>query len=269
MSDDKRIVGSGKVLHDETSDTYSTEYYLLESELAEYEPQKGDVAGWAPVPARVTRVSKSDIINGRYILSIEAEADETALFFGSAGRVDITDKFQWEYEDLELYYPPKLWGVRRAAKDDVKKNAVNIYGKTAKVKDFIFKNYGADTANHKGSADYSESPFSVKYHPPISMLGHLRDVPHLRVVFYSEKSPKLLGRFCGINGKFPHELEVHNGNISGKWRLRDQKLGSYTHNGKEYVKVTRLFGYAWGGLWDPDKCIGYWQSWEKGGIKEK
>jgi hypothetical protein len=88
------------------------------------------------------------------------------------------------------------------------------------------------------------------------------------VVFYSEKAPKYLNRFAGINGKFPTALEVYNGGIPGKWRMLKQKLQSFSHEGKQYVKVTRTFGYAWGGLWDPDKCVGYWKSWELGGLKE-
>ena len=270
MSNVRRIVGSSEVTQDSTSKTYNIEYYLREEELPDYVPNYGDIAAWAPVPARVTRFRKTELAGDRYILSIEAEPDENAGAFGNTGRIELTDKFEWRYEDRELYYHPKLWGVRRATKDDVKKGAKNIYEKTAMVKDFIYKNYQEDTAGLQGSPDYSESPFSAKKHPPIELLGQKREVPFFIVVFYSKKDAKILRRFCGINGKFPAALKVYNGGIPGKWRMRKQELESYRdQDGKEYVKVTRRFAYAFAALWDPKKCIGYWKSWEMGGLAEK
>lgn len=267
MSEDKRIIGSSEVNKDESTNTYSIEYYLQENELTDYVPEYGDVASWAPVPARVSRFRKTELTKGYYILSIEAESDESAGFFATSEKVKITDKFEWKYEDQQLYYPPKIWGVRRATKDDVKAGAKNIYKKTAKIKDFIFKNYKNDS-KLQGSVDYDESPFNTKKHPSIKLLGQRREWAHFIVVFYSEKSPKYLKRFAGINGRFPTALDVYNGNVSGKWRLRKQKLESHLQDGKEYVKVTRVFGYAWGGRWSSSKCGGYWKSWERGGIKE-
>lgn len=267
MSEDKRIIGASEVNKDENSNTYSIEYYLKEEELPDYVPEVGDVTGWTPVPARVSRFRKSELTKGYYILSIEAEPDDSADFFGSDGKIEITDKFEWKYEDRQFYYPPKIWGVRRATKDDVKKGAKNIYKKTAKLKDFIFRNYQSDP-NLQGSVNYTESPFSTKRHPSLKLIGQKREWTHFTVVFYSEKAPKYLKRFAGINGKFPRELEVYNGSVPGKWRLRKQKLESYSQDGKDYVKVIRTFGYAWGGRWDPKKCIGYWKSWERGGIQE-
>lgn len=267
MSGDKRIIGSNEVNKDESSNTYSIEYYLKEEELADYVPEIGDVAAWAPVPARVSRFRKSELAEGYYILSVEAEPDENAEGFYSSGKIKITDKFEWKYEDRQLYYHPKIWGVRRAVEADVKKGAKNIYKKTAKLKDFIFKNY-QDDSGLQGSADYDESPFSTKNHPTIKLIGQKREVTHFIAVFYSSRKAKYLKRFAGINGRFPSELDVYNGGVPGKWRLLKQKLESHLHEGKAYVKVTRVFGYAWGGRWDPDKCIGYWKSWELGGVKE-
>ena len=264
-----KIVGSGEVTSDSTKNTYSIEYYLKEDDLGAYVPAYGDVASWAPVPARVTRFRKTELAGDRYLLSIEAEPDETAGLFGNTGRIEIEDKIEWKYEDRELYYHPKLWGVRRATQRDVDKGAKNIYEKTAKAKDFIYKNYVDDTSKLQGSPDYSESPFSAKNHPPIKLIGQKREIAHFIVVFYSKKAPKILRRFCGINGKFPAALEVYNGGTPGKWRLRKQELESFQSEGKNYVKVTRTFGYAFAGLWDPEKCIGYWRSWEMGGLAEK
>ena len=265
-SDSKRIIGTNGVVKDKNTGTYSTSYYLTESELEEYTPNYGDAADWTPVAARITRIDKKDIAPGYYILSLEAEADASVSIFGSSK--DITDKFEWKYESRLLYYPPKLWGVRRATAQDVRNGAVNIYIQTANVKDFIFKNYYTDPL-HAGSINYDESPYSSTSHPPIAMLGQKRETPHFIVTFWSERSPKYLQRFCGINGRFPTSLEVHNGRVQGKWRLRHQDLSSYIdNNGRNYTKVTRTFGYALGGLWDPKKCIGYWKSWEIGGIKE-
>ena len=267
MNEDKKIIGSGEVTKDDSTDTYSIEYYLQEEDLINYVPRKGDVAKWAPEPARVSRFRKRELTEGYYILSIEAEPDETAVFFGSTGKIDITDKFEWKYEDRQMYYHPKLWGVRRATKADVKKGAKNIYEKKAKIKDFIFKNYHEDQAKI-GKPDYEESPFSAKYHPSIKLIGRRREIAHFIVVFYSDKAPKYLNRFAGINGRFPTEYEVYNGGTPGKWRLVDKEMESFLDDGKIYVKVTRTFRYAFAGRWDPNKCIGYWKSWELGGIKE-
>lgn len=269
MSDDKRIVGSDEAVFDERTKTYSIQYYLSADELADYALEVGDVADWTPVSARITRSQKREAGPGTYIVTLEAEADASAGVFGGAGKIDIVDKFEWEYEDRQVYYHPKIWGVRRAAKNDVAKGAKNIYGGTAVEKDFIFKNYVNDP-ELQGSVNYDESPFSAENHPPISLLGHKRDAKYLIVVFYSEKSPKYLMRFAGVNGRFPAALEVYNSGIRGKWRLIKQGLKSYySQDGKEHVKVTRTFGYAWGGLWDPDKCGGEWASWELGGTKEE
>jgi hypothetical protein len=269
MSDvSKKIVGSSSVRKDADYDTYITEFYVREEDLDDYIPEIDDVADWAPVAARVSSFEKKELVEGRYILTVEAKPDESAGFSGPGGiKNNITDTFEWKYEDREMYYHPRLWGVRRATEADIKKSAKNIYGKTAEINDFIFRNYAKDS-DLKGTPDYSESPFSSKNHPSIKLIGHKREISHFIVTFYSQKSTQLLTRFCGINGKFPSALDVYNGGVPGKWRLKKQKLASYTHNGEVYVKVTRTFRYAWGGLWDPDKCIGYWKSWEKGGIKE-
>ncbi|MDD5598990.1 MAG: hypothetical protein PHV82_13665 [Victivallaceae bacterium] len=266
MSDSKRIVGSSGVRKDKNTGTYTIQYYLLESELADYVPKVGDVAGWTPEAAYVSGVEKNELAPGYYILAIEAEPDENAGILGNAGN-KITDRYEWKYEDRELYYPPKLWGVRRATKTDVAAGALNIYGNTAVEKDFIYKNYASDE-ELLGSAGYAESPFKAASHPPINLIGTKREWRHFIVVFYSEKSPKYLHRFHGVNGSFPAALEVYNGGVSGKWRLLRQELESYTNDGKEYVKVTRTFGYAWGALWDPVKCGGTWANWELGGTQE-
>ncbi len=269
MSESKRIIGSSKVRKDRDTGTYSIEYYVQADDLATYMASIGDIAEWAPDPARVSFVDKTELANDRWIISIEAEPDATAVPGSITEEIDILDQFEWKYKSKSFYYKPLYWGVRQATEKDIAKasggiKVKNIAGDDAQVNDWIFMNFLKDTAQLKGYADYSNSVFDKSSHPNIKYLNQNVPTDIFEVTFYSDETPKNLKNFNGINGKFPSDYEVYNGNVAGKWCMMIQKLESVQKDGETYVKVFRRFVYAWGGKWNGDLFGGTWGHWEKG-----
>ena len=271
--DPKKIVGSSKVRKDKNSTTYSIEYYVKTDDLATDTPKIGDVADWTPVPARVTSVNIEELNGDRWIISIEAEADASAELGNISTAQGILDQFEWKYSTYEFFFRPRFWGVRQATVDDIKKSTTNItvkniYGKTALVGDWIFINYANDLI-FRGSADYTHSWFDAKSHPDISKLNKRIPISIFEVTFYSDKKPKYLKQFGGLNGSFPNAYDVYDSGIDGKWCTLSQKLESKQHDGENYVKVFRRFAHALDGKWNSKIWGGYWTSWEKGNLKDK
>ncbi len=267
-TESKRIVGSSKARKDRDTGTYSIEYYVVTAELEDYMPEVDDIAAWAPEPARVTFVEKTELSDDRWIVSIEAEPDATAVPGSITEVKDIRDQFEWKYKTVSLYYPPKIWGVRKAKAADISKSTAfvtvkNIDGKIAKVGDWIFWNFDSDP-QLKGSETYNWSMFDPDSHPTIKLLNMKHPTDIFEVTFYSDKTPKQLKKFKGVNGKFPLAYEVYHGDVPQKWRLLFQRLESKQYNGENYVKVYRRFIYAWGGLWRTNVFGDPWSKWEEG-----
>lgn len=270
---ESRIIGSVKTRENKDSQEHEIRYFVLEADLPDYWPERGDIADWAPVsddglPAYVDNMEKEELAPGAYIVTIVAKPTSGG---GGGGLNSGNPSDQWErrYRVTEIFFPMEWWGIHKATKAEAgwidsagnssttreETNAhQNISGGWAQENDYIFDNSSRLLA---GTADYTKSPFLA----PSIPLDYIEQKPKTYLYSYSYNVKTNINTisgstFTGTNtaASFPKHLAPFT-TTANKWRVADQELSELKdRKGNIWTHIERKLEYAPIGLaFDPDK----------------
>ena len=229
----RRINGSGQF--------YTIKYYCAtDSDLAELEPQKGDVASWAPVPANISDIDVVPLIPNSAPYLLVLSASPQASGGDSLGRLDRSNFANCQvrsYDSSEVLLKQEWFGVTKTKEKDTKAKILTL-DNVACVEAGQWKFLDA-TASSVGKCDMSLSPYKSR-NLTASEVKSLIDSKQTVLVhteeYYRKRNLKSLLKtsFGKCSPKGP-----------GSWRTTGQNLTEVLDSeGKTWAKILETYEQA-------------------------
>jgi len=149
-----RQTGGLETAISEDSIRYTAKFFVPGSEIESFACEIYDDVDWAPLSSVIRSVKKSPV-GPHWLISITASPRRQDL--GAFETESPDDTVLKSYECADFYFDPLFWGAREAARKDVEEELLNVNNQKCAIGDYLFRNASADS---KGSADYTYSPFS-------------------------------------------------------------------------------------------------------------
>jgi len=281
-------VGNVETRRSSSGYEFDVTYFVKDADIADYVPDIGELAAWAPETAYVTEYRKEGLGDDwmLYITSAPSSSESISVDISRKPTPEALSAFiQKSYSQSEVLFRKEWFGVRIAGKKDIGEEPflqnssgvyywsnTNIDGNQAVEGDYIFNNATVgifskkkpedtnktwEEGSTKGSAVYTRAPYNISdSNASLKLIERSVKTRVYTVTYYTMMRPNSIGEFLGFNGSFPSGMAPKTA-TTYKWKAIDQSFENQKDtNGEIWTRVTRKMEAAPGNLlWKPEMDI--------------